>query len=450
MKMKSEDNMNEKMLIVKEYDVITCNPEYENDKCLKYLSKRQFKEFDNFIRKQIPEEDQEWSNTEAIDFFKAYAKKGIGNVIQAKNYVGLIQLESGYQIQVLPKIDFVDDNNSECSTAKVFINMLRSMKDFPGKVFNFANLKTESMNIYEIFINMYVQQVLDLVRKGLKSAYVQVEDNLNFYKGKLLINENIKQNMAHQERFYVSYDDFNLNRPENKLIKATLIKLQKISNSSENVKAIRQVLVYFELVEASVNYNKDFSNVVIDRNIKDYEEIMIWSKIFLNNKSFSIFSGDTNARALLFPMEKVYESFVAQNLSYLIDELGWDITTQDKKYYLFSENKRQIFALKPDIVIKRPDGNKIVLDTKWKRLNSNRENNYGISQIDMYQMFAYAKKYQTPDIWLLYPVTEEMKEHQDIVFESSDLDGYVKVSVFFVDVVNIEKSLSLLLKKLIK
>lgn len=440
--------MSGKLLTVKEFDVITCNPEFKKDKYLKYLPEQYFKEFDAFIRKQAPEEDSV-SAAEALDFFKAYAKKGIGDVIQAKNYVGIVQLESGYQVQVLPKIDFVDDDDPEFSTSRVFINMLRSMRDFPGKVFNSANLRTESMNIYEIFISMYVQQVSELTRRGLKSAYIRVEDNLNFYKGKLLVSEHIKRNMAHQERFYVAFDEFHLNRPENKLIKATLLKLQKISNSSENVKAIRQLLTCFELVEPSTNYVKDFSQVVIDRNTKDYEDIMTWSKVFLTNKSFSTFSGETNARALLFPMEKVYESYVAQNMTMVFGEHGWDVTAQDRGYYLFEEEYRQIFALRPDIVVTKSDGHKIIMDTKWKRLNSNREANYGISQGDMYQMFAYAKKYQTSDIWLLYPITEEMKKAKDIVFKSYGPDGEVTVSVFFVNVVDIEGSLEELRKKLI-
>ena len=435
--------MNERLLTVKEFDVITCNPDYKKDKYLKYLPEKQFTEFDEFVRKQTPEED-----VEALDFFKAYAKKGIGNVIQAKNYVGIVQLESGYQVQVLPKIDFVNDDNLELSTSRVFISMLRCMHDFPGKVFNSANLRTESMNIYEIFINMYIHQVSELTRRGLKSAYVRMEDNLNYYKGKLLISEHIKKNMAHKERFYVAYDEFHLNRPENRLIKSTLLKLQKISSSSENVKMIRQLLSNFELIDTSINYEKDFSLVVIDRNTKDYEEILVWSKVFLMNKSFSTFSGDTNARALLFPMEKVYEAYVARNMDMIFGEYGWEVSAQDRGYYLFEEDYRQIFALRPDLVVTRPNGQRIIMDTKWKRLNSNQEANYGISQADMYQMFAYSKKYQTPDIWLLYPMTEEMKQSKDIVFTSEGPDGVVNVSVFFVDVTDIETSLTKLKERI--
>ncbi|MBQ5858781.1 MAG: restriction endonuclease, partial [Peptococcaceae bacterium] len=87
----------------------------------------------------------------------------------------------------------------------------------------------------------------------------------------------------------------------------------------------------------------------------------------------------------------------------------------------------------------------IILDTKWKRLNDNPRANYGISQADMYQMYAYSKKYQTEEIWLLYPVNEKVRECNDICFDSGD---NTKVQVFFVDVADIENSLTKLKEKL--
>ncbi len=439
--------MYDNMLIIKEFDTITCNKDYKNDKYLTYLDKDIFTEFDKFVRENTSEGDE----TAALDFFRAFAKKGVGDVIQARNYVGLVQLESGFQIQVLPKIDFIVDDEADSITTKVFLEMLRRMKDFPGKVYNAANLKTDRMNLYEIFINMYIQQVAELTKRGLKSDYIPKKENLNFFKGKLLINEHIIKNMVHREKFYVSYDEFQINRAENRLIKSTLLKLQKISTNSSNIKSIRQLLVFFELIDTSTNYTKDFSKVVIDRNTKDYEDIMIWSKVFLMNKSFSTFTGDTNSRALLFPMEKVYEAYVAQNMKQVFGESNWDVSTQDRGYYLFEENNRNIFSLRPDIVVTREDGHQIIMDTKWKRLVDEDRKNYGISQADMYQMFAYSKKYNIPDIWLLYPKTKEMTRHEDITFKSHETNGNcVNVSIFFVDVTEIEVSLIKLKSRIVQ
>jgi 5-methylcytosine-specific restriction enzyme subunit McrC len=283
------------------------------------------------------------------------------------------------------------------------------------------------------------------VKHGIKSSYVAREDNLNIYKGKLMVNEQIKQNAAHRERFYVRYDEYLADRTENRIVKATLLKLQNLTGSAENQKEIRQLLTYFEMVNPSMNYHKDFSQVVIDRNTNDYDMLMRWSRVFLMNKSFTTFSGGHSARALLFPMEKVFESYIARQLKKVLLDLYWDVSTQDKGYYLF-DSPRQ-FALRPDIVITRDDDSKVILDTKWKSLVDEPKNNYGISQSDMYQMYAYSKKYGTSEIWLIYPVNTKMRGHKDISFNSDD---GVNVKLFFVDVADIEGSLLSLRSRLLK
>ena len=121
------------------------------------------------------------------------------------------------------------------------------------------------------------------------------------------------------------------------LVKATLEKMHKLTTSAENSKEIRQLLVSFEMVEASTAYEKDFANVVINRNTKDYENLMKWSRVFLMNESFTTFSDSTTSRALLFPMESVYESYVAKEMKKVFGPDGWDVSSQDEGHYLWSQ-----------------------------------------------------------------------------------------------------------------
>lgn len=395
----------------------------------------------------IHEFEQHEGNADFSNFMSIEYKKTIGRIITFKNYVGLIQLKNNIQIEILPKIPFFKGQQDE--TKKIFLKMLRSMKDFPGKTAATANLNVEKMNLYEIFINLYLQEVQKLVKTGIKSSYISQEENLSFYKGKLVISEHLKQNIAHKERFYVGLDEYQINCPQNKIVKSALLKLQQFTSSAQNAKEIRQLLVSFELVEPSKNYEKDFSKIVLDRTNKNYELLLKWSKVFLKNKSFSIFSGTESACALLFPMERVFEAYVAKNLKKRLNQAGWKVSVQDKGYYLFDTlngEHHQRFALRPDLVITRPDESMIILDTKWKKLINNKKANYGISQADMYQMYAYAKKYQTSEVWLLYPMNEEMKNSKSILFDSGD---GVRVSVFGVDVAQIETSLEELFLSLI-
>lgn len=428
---------------VKEFDSITCNEDYKDDEKYKYLNQKEFENLVAFIH----EFNGNAENADALDFMKIGYRRNVGEVVSIKNYVGLIQMKNGFQIQVLPKIGFVEKDEGNVKTKRVFIKMLLSMKNFPSKVFDNASLKVDKMNMYEIFINMYLQEVRQLVKHGIKSNYVEQNDNLRYCKGKLLVNEHMRANLVHKEHFYVSYEEFHPNMVENRIVKATLVKLQKLTTSAENSKEIRQLLTAFEMVDASVNYAKDFSKVMINRNTEDYEMLMQWSRVFLMNKSFTTFSGSTVSRALLFPMESVYESYVAQQMKKVMEPEGWNVSSQDKGHYLFTEPRCQ-FALRPDIVMKK-DNRIVILDTKWKSLVDNERVNYGISQADMYQMYAYSMKYKTSEIWLLYPVNDEMRNHEPIGFKSKDeITGEITVNLHFVNVDKIEESLQELKNKL--
>lgn len=428
------------LLEVREFDRICCSEECPQGYA--YLPKREFSDLIDLIR-STPAGDMD---TDASDFLRIGYKRGVGDVVCVGSHVGTIRTRGGSQIQVLPKIDFCDGTDEVSTrTKRVFLRMLCSMDDFPTNGFREADLAVERMPLYEIFVSMYVTDAQRLIRHGLKSTYVSRQDNLSFCKGKLLVSEHVKANVAHRERFYVNHDEYLADRAENRLIKATLIKLSKTSTSARNQRDIRQLLASFDHVPSSTNYQADFSRIALDRSMADYDGLMRWSKVFLLDRSFSTFSGDNGARAILFPMERVFEAYVARQLRYAVADLGWKVSTQDRGYYLFDEPRK--FALRPDIVVTTDDGTRFVMDTKWKRLEMRPQSNYGISQADMYQMYAYAKKYDTPGVWLLYPIAQEMRGCEDMAFFSHDS---VRVRVFFVDVANIEKSLHDLRVQLMK
>ena len=185
------------ILEVREFDCITGNPDYASDERYRYLPEPAFSELISFVHDFTGAENQ----ADALELMKISYKRNVGDVVTMANYVGLIQLKAGYQIQVLPKIVF--KKNEQDRTKQIFIKMLRSMHDFPSKMLGNADLMVEKMNLYEIFISMYIDAVSILVKHGLKSAYVSKQENERFFKGKMIVGENIKKNACHKERFFV-------------------------------------------------------------------------------------------------------------------------------------------------------------------------------------------------------------------------------------------------------
>lgn len=437
---------------IKEFDKITCNPAFNKpDSPFCYVTKSQFSELENFIAEYA---DTNNEDANVLDLMSITKKKNVGDVITFKNYVGLIELKSGLQIEILPKISYLSSSSKEeeiRKTKTIFKNMLRAMKEFEGKSFNFANLEVDKMNIYDIFVNMYLQEVASLVKKGLKSNYIKIEENLNIVKGKILMKENLQRNIANLSKIYCVFDEYQTNRVENRLIKSTLLKFSNMNISYNNLKLSRQLLSFFENVDPSINYDADFKGIHLDRNMKDYDLLMRWSKVFLLNKSFTSFSGKTASRVLLFQMDKLFEQFVAKFVKQNARAKMWYASAQTTGLYLFDSPRK--FSLRPDLLIKKSDGKLVIMDTKWKTLHDKPNDNYGISQADMYQMYAYAKKYESqnydvpPDVWVLYPLTDEMRKYvdQNNQISFSGYDG-VTVRIYFIDLENYKNSIANLLQ----
>lgn len=114
-----------------------------------------------------------------------------------------------------------------------------------------------------------------------------------------------------------------------------------------------------------------------------------------------------------------------------------NIKNQDKKHHLAYENEKGKFALKPDIVI---NYGKIIIDTKWKIL-SLEEINQGISQSDMYQLYAYGTKYENCEkLYLIYPKDEVEKGNFYNYFKDDSKVNKLPLEILFFDLENIENN----------
>lgn len=406
-----------KTITVREYESFTCNKNVPGHTS---LPESTFKNLEEFI---LANNSQD---SEVLEFMGITARKGIGKVITVKNYVGVISMNDGTTIEILPKIYSQQDNITEAK--KLLIKMLKTLRSAPYKTMQKTNVNIDKLSIFEIFIRMFLDEVFNIVKHGLKCNYESIQDNLNVFKGKMLFSKQLKYNVVHKEKFFVEYDEFNTNRAENRLLKSTLLYLYKKTTSNKSKNDIRTLLNSFVDVNESINYDDDFSKCTADRNMKGYATALLWSKVFLQGKSFTSFSGSNVAFALLFPMETLFESYVASLMRKQLQGTDYSFSAQDKGYHLFDIPKK--FMLRPDIVIK----NKIiktvfVMDTKWKLLSLSKAN-VGISQADMYQMYAYQKKYNAKNITLLYPKTAENIDEGRLTFISND---GVTVNVKFVD-----------------
>ncbi len=388
-----------------------------------------FEQLENFILSNTTANNAQ--STDALELMSISVKRGIGKIITAKNYIGVLTFNDGTAIEILPKIVSTVPEHSQ-RAKKLVIDMLRSLTNVSYKSLQVTNVDIEKMPLLDIFIRMFLDEVFRLVKHGLRSSYETIAENRSFFKGKILFSEQLKHNFSHKERTFTEFDEFTPNCPENRLVKSTLMLLYKQTHSSRNKTDIKTLLAAFDNVPSSTDYTGDFSKAG-----KSYGTLLLWCQIFLTGKSFTSFSGSGVAFPLLFPMETLFERYAAVQLKKVLPAEEFLISIQDKTHYLFLSPSKK-FLLRPDIVITRKCDNAIfICDTKWKLLSSHTAN-LGISQADMYQMFAYQKKYNAKNITMLYPMTDQTTSANGIQFDSGD--GVI-VRVSFIDLFDIKNSL---------
>lgn len=445
-----------KSLILKEYDQIISdekltkdNPTNPNANGTYSLCSEYFDALKNvLLKREEQDKDKETLRGSVVRFVKLRNHIHNGEILQIQHYVGIVRISKNFQVEVLPKIEVESFNRDEEARKleKILLRMLGYLKDFPATPSDTADLDTSRTSLYEVFIELYLDKVKCLIQHGLRYHYVTIEENSTSFKGSLDVMKQLRYNIAQKQRFYVSHDEYLLDSPENRLIKSTLIYLSDKSESGANSKKARNLLETLEMVPESEDYIGDYKKISYDRFNDFYHDVIEWSMAFLLGKSFIISKGTTEADSLLFPMEKIFECFIARKLAQCLRKSEfrdkWKIKAQSTKKFLFDDPKK--FEIRPDIRIysgKGYDEKNIIFDTKWKKLQPGEVRNNGISSADMYQMYAYAKRYRANDVYLMYPYSKEedrieikqYKTEYDPKVDSIKLDSNVTVHIFFMN-----------------
>lgn len=381
------------------------------------------KSFDSIFSFILENQGKEQDNEPPFTLFQ----KNRRIQMKARNYVGVIETKDGVSLEILPKIYLAEPNEVQFlkKTREVFLKMLRYLKDSPFKDLSVAHLSTKSnFPILEVFIGSFIKESEWILNKNIRNDYVDEEANLNFVRGKLLVRQNIKYNSINKGKFYCEYSEFTVNTPQNRIIKTTLLKLLKSTNNYLNLTKLNKLISMFDSVDITKDITKDLENCKINirnnRLYSQYQNILMWSEIFLTGNSFTNFKGETINTAVLFPMERIFEDYIAGLFKKYCED--YIIKSQDRSCFLIEDHRdEKLVQLRADMVLEKETHRKIIIDTKWKLIDENKlKGNYKISLPDLYQLYAYGKKYaynshgkKNPNLILLYPSNNNFSNKLD-------------------------------------
>lgn len=349
-------------------------------------------------------------------------QRGGRAVVQVTNYVGVIRAPDGFQIEVLPKVGRMGADQESWARG-LLIRMLSCLGPFRHLRTARAEIATTKMPLLEIFVAEFLEAVYSIVKRGLRGAYVTRQENLPYLRGKLMLADHLRTNLVRADSFFTEHSEFSTDRAENRLIHAALNEVIALSASIDNQRRARELRFVFSDVAPSAHVAADLRQVQPERSTAHYAEALAGAELILTGCSPLTGAGTKSATSLLFPMEILFEAYVAKHLRFELDS-SHRLKAHPATGHLVEHEAERWFRLEPDLLVRQGRRNVVVLDTKWKLLNihpSARKDKYNLSQSDFYQLHAYGQAYLEGegDVVLIYPKTETFSRPLEPFFFSN-------------------------------
>ena len=329
--------------------------------------------------------------------------------IKLDQHVGVIETPCGTRIEILPKhveLNGTSDQELILAERKLLQKMLSVSLHLPYREAGSANLNRFKQPLHEWIITQFLASFERLLQRGLRFDYNRVQEEQKFLRGQLQHVKYMRQPPAKKHIFPIEHDVYEVNRPENRLIRTALEVVCKKTKDANNWKLAQELRLMTSEIPRSQKIQQDFRQWQSGRLLALYAEIKPWTELILGEYMPVSTQGEWRGMSLLFPMEKLFEYFVAYHLRRGLPE--YQVKTQHSTEHICKHQQSKIFKLKPDIFIDRSQTNakNIVLDTKWKLINQNdRGGRYGLKDSDIQQMFAYSHYYlkHESEVILVYP-----------------------------------------------
>lgn len=321
----------------------------------------------------------------------------IRNGVQFCEYVGVLQVGST-TIEVLPKTDRSDD---KAKWQNLLVNMIRSVWGFPVKESGVSDLKLKRNSVLDLYFELFIDEIEQLVRRGLIKKYVRQERNSNVLKGKLVFSKHLSQNLVHKERFYIETARYTHDHQWHQILFAALNVVSQLNRNPLLASRIGSLMLGFPPQSRFSVNSQVFDRLQYDRKTISYKKAIDIAELLLLNYHPDISLGKRNVLSLMFDINTLWEKFIVGLLKKSLTE--FTVSGQVSKKFWKGDSSISSF-MRPDIVLSHRDKSyTIILDTKWKNIQGK-----GPSPDDLRQMYVYHEYFDAHKVALVYPGEESL------------------------------------------
>jgi 5-methylcytosine-specific restriction enzyme subunit McrC len=393
--------------------------------------------------------DEIWNSREKNSFYSENGNEKIesqrflqfihkSNKLKSNKYVGVIHYD-GNKINLLPKIFFDSEKEYQTNEVNQIQNHILWWLSYCGKIKfpNYqASLGSVKSDFFEVLIYLFSKYTRELLNSSIYQQYEEVNRELSFIKGRLNTNEYINENLSKGKwhKLNCTYDAFVFDNEFNRIIKYVTTLLFNVTSSQDSKKNLREILFILDEVSDERATAEKCSRISFNPMLGEFETVRDYCQLFLTNCISFDYKNDLKLFAFLLPMEYVFEDFI---FGFIDKELEKVTAKAQRSDTYLDEGKA--FNLKPDLWLKT-DHKSLIADTKYKIVYSDEKDpKKGISQNDLYQMLAYAVRFEVDEIVLFYPNTikQGQEEETELIIKDALADGKeISIKAFQLPIIN--------------
>lgn len=320
--------------------------------------------------------------------------------IGAQHFVGYVQVgELG--IEILPKADrLVAGEDQRLRWRNALLEMLRVATGLRLHSPTSAMQSVARASLMELVAMRFIEEVERLLHDGLVKGYRSEESSSSAFRGRLLVRENLRENLVRADRFFVRYTTFDRDVLVNQVLGAAVAVLGSLPLSSALRARIAVCAERFQDVSTIRVAAATFERITTTRRTERYRSALVFARMILQQHVPELRSGAAPVFALLFDMNVLWERYVAA-LFKRARVPGVEVSTQEaRRFWKAGGNPAK--TVRPDIVLRDANTGAAVLvaDTKWKVLETPTP-----ADADLKQMFVYNELFGASRSVLIYPGT---------------------------------------------
>lgn len=244
------------------------------------------------------------------------------------------------------------------------------------------------------------------MHQGLARGYRSDEENGAVFRGKLLLQQQLRENLARDDRFFVRTTTYDRDIPVNRILRAALDTLQTLRVDPAAARHAVQCAEAFANVSRVRVNGADFDRLRFGRSTARYHDALLLARMILERRAPELRSGRAPVFALLFDMNVLWERYVAALFRKAAGQ-RFKVRSQEGRGFWRAAGLGER-TVRPDIVVEDADGQVIlVADTKWKLVPDGMP-----SDDDLKQMFVYNELFGSARSVLIYPTSGASKVRQ--------------------------------------